>query len=180
MAVNKIVLNTDDGEQVLVDLTGDSVSEGTLFKGETAHAANGEKIVGAFTLESEMSEQDALIEQIKTALQGKTAGGGGGSGEGVETCNVTLNSFNDIGAVAYTSFEGGMTLPHMIKSDDKNITLTNVVCGSAIAFYNTYAFNGFTHSHDSSVVGHYTHVMWVLSAPQTANVDATITIYDDD
>lgn len=74
MAVNKIVLNTDDGEQVLVDLTGDSVSEGTLFEGETAHAANGEKIVGTFALESEMSEQDALIEQIKTALEGKAAG----------------------------------------------------------------------------------------------------------
>lgn len=74
MAVNKIVLNTDDGEQVLVDLTGDSVSEGTLFEGETAHAANGKKIVGTFTLESEMSEQDALIEQIKTALEGKAAG----------------------------------------------------------------------------------------------------------
>lgn len=77
MAVNKIVLNTDDGEQVLVDLTGDSVSEGTLFEGETAHAANGEKIVGTFTLESEMYEQDTLIEQIKTALEGKAAGGGG-------------------------------------------------------------------------------------------------------
>lgn len=74
MAVNKIALNTDDGEQVLVDLTGDSVSEGKLFEGETAHAANGEKIVGTFTLESEMSEQDTLIEQIKTALDGKAAG----------------------------------------------------------------------------------------------------------
>ena len=73
MAVNKIVLNTDDGEQVLVDLTGDSVSEGTLFEGKTAHAANGEKIVGTFTLEREMSEQDTLIEQIKTALEGKAS-----------------------------------------------------------------------------------------------------------
>lgn len=132
MAVNKIVLNTDDGEQVLVDLTGDSVSEGTLFEGETAHAANGEKIVGTFTLESEMSEQDTLIEQIKTALEGKasvdiTDNGvvevtpnsynaelqqnntelqsilaavnalpEAGGGQSVETCTLTVSSWNNI------------------------------------------------------------------------------------
>lgn len=90
MAVNKIVLNTDDGEQVLVDLTGDSVSEGTLFEGETAHAANGEKIVGTFTLESEMSEQDTLIEQIKTALEGKASVDITDNG----VVEVTPNSYN--------------------------------------------------------------------------------------
>lgn len=90
MAVNKIVLNTDDGEQVLVDLTGDSVSEGTLFEGETAHAANGEKIVGTFTLESEMYEQDTLIKQIKTALEGKASVDITDNG----VVEVTPNSYN--------------------------------------------------------------------------------------
>ena len=46
MAVNKVVYNTADGEEVLVDLTGDSVTPETLAKGVTAHDASGERIVG--------------------------------------------------------------------------------------------------------------------------------------
>ena len=46
MAVNKIVMNTTDGEQTLIDLTGDSVTPETLAEGVTAHDASGEKITG--------------------------------------------------------------------------------------------------------------------------------------
>lgn len=110
-----------------------------------------------------------------------TAEGGGSSGGGVDTCNVTLNSFNELGYISYTLFEDGKIVSHAVSpSNGKNITLANVVCGSAITFYNSNDFNGFTHSHDSRCVGHYTNHMWVVSAPTTANVDATITIYDDD
>ena len=46
MAINKVVLNTDAGEQTLVDLTGDTVTPETLAEGATAHSADGEAIVG--------------------------------------------------------------------------------------------------------------------------------------
>ena len=77
MDVNKIIINTSEGEKVLVDLTGDTVKPEVLGKGETAHDASGKPIAGTFTLETEMTAQDALIERIKAALQGKAAGGGG-------------------------------------------------------------------------------------------------------
>ena len=42
MAVNKVVYGTT----VLVDLTGDTVTEDTIKEGVTAHGANGEPITG--------------------------------------------------------------------------------------------------------------------------------------
>lgn len=46
MAVNKVVINTENGPQTLIDLTGDSVTPEKLAKGATAHDASGKQIVG--------------------------------------------------------------------------------------------------------------------------------------
>ena len=46
MAVNKVVYNTEDGAQTLIDLTSDSVTPETLAKGATAHDASGNVIIG--------------------------------------------------------------------------------------------------------------------------------------
>lgn len=46
MAVNKVVYNTEDGSQTLIDLTSDSVTPETLAKGVTAHDASGNVIEG--------------------------------------------------------------------------------------------------------------------------------------
>ncbi len=73
MSVNKVVYGTT----VLVDLTEDSVTEDTLHSGIIAHDKTGAKVTGKFSLQNELSEQDALILQIKTALQGKASGGSG-------------------------------------------------------------------------------------------------------
>lgn len=50
MGANKITLNTPDGEEVLIDLTGDTVAPGTLGEGVTAHDASGEPIVGTMPM----------------------------------------------------------------------------------------------------------------------------------
>lgn len=81
MAINKIVLNTDSGEQVLVDLTGDSVTADSLVVGSVAHGADGEIVNGAnpYELEAtntEVGTQTDLIAQIQAALEGKTSPGG--------------------------------------------------------------------------------------------------------
>ncbi len=70
MGVNKVIYY---GE-VLVDMSQVSVTPETLHKGKTALDASGELINGAFTLDTEMSEQDTLIDQIEAALAGKAAG----------------------------------------------------------------------------------------------------------
>ena len=50
MAVNKVIMNTVDGENILIDLTSDTVTADKLAKGYTAHDASGNPITG--TMES--------------------------------------------------------------------------------------------------------------------------------
>jgi hypothetical protein len=46
MAVNKVVLNRDGTEEILIDISDSTVTPETLAEGETAYGKNGEKIVG--------------------------------------------------------------------------------------------------------------------------------------
>lgn len=62
------------GDDVLIDLTEDTVTPSTLHKGVTAHAASGDEIEGEFTLEEELENQKSLIDQIHAALEGKAVG----------------------------------------------------------------------------------------------------------
>ena len=77
MGVNKVIINTPEGERVIVDMTGTSVVPEKLFAGEIALDKTGEMIEGSFSIDTELSQQDALIAQIQAALEGKAAGGGG-------------------------------------------------------------------------------------------------------
>lgn len=52
MANSKIIY----GGETLIDLTGDSVTPETLLEGETAHAANGERIVGRAVIPTKVSQ----------------------------------------------------------------------------------------------------------------------------
>lgn len=87
MGINKIVLNTDEGDHVLVDLTGDSVAPETTFAGAKGHGADGEPFTGTFTIDSELATQDNLIAQIQSALLGKAVGGAE-----IELCNINVSS----------------------------------------------------------------------------------------
>ena len=46
MAANKIVMNTENGEVVLMDLTNDTITPETLAEGVIAHDASGQQIIG--------------------------------------------------------------------------------------------------------------------------------------
>ena len=46
MGVNKVVYNTVNGAETLIDLTEDTVTPATLAEGVTAHDASGNVIVG--------------------------------------------------------------------------------------------------------------------------------------
>ena len=98
MAVNKIVYNTEDGARTLIDLTRDTVTPETLAEGVYAHDASGNEIVGTMKrsedLDTVLTEQEALITELKKALAGKASGGGGdtmvGTWEFNEELDITL------------------------------------------------------------------------------------------
>ena len=62
MAVNKVVMNTSDGERTLIDLTSDSVTPSSLAMGATAHAANGEVITGEMPTTTVLYTEQTLTE----------------------------------------------------------------------------------------------------------------------
>ena len=66
MANSKIVF----GDEVLIDLTADSITKEKLLKGYTAHGADGEPITG--TCEYDANTQDATATESEI-LTGKTA-----------------------------------------------------------------------------------------------------------
>lgn len=51
MGVNKVVMNTENGPNTLIDLTSDSVTPETLAEGATAHDASGNLIDGKMSLD---------------------------------------------------------------------------------------------------------------------------------
>lgn len=91
MAVNKVTFNTANGERTLIDLTGDTATVDAVFEGAIFHGADGEVKTGSFTISQEISEQDDLISQIRTALAGKATGGGAVQPTQRKTVNITAN-----------------------------------------------------------------------------------------
>lgn len=71
MANSKVVLNTGE---VLIDLTGDSVTPEKLAKGTTAHDKSGEIITGTNTFDVDSSGLTAAAAEV---LAGKTFAAGG-------------------------------------------------------------------------------------------------------
>ena len=55
-----------------IDTSDATATAETIFKDETAYA-DGKKLTGTFTIDSELTTQDNLISQIQTALQGKAS-----------------------------------------------------------------------------------------------------------
>ena len=66
MAINKVVY----GSQVLIDLTGDTVTSDKLLSGFTAHGKDGSPIEGTCTFDVDSQDATAAVAEI---LVGKTA-----------------------------------------------------------------------------------------------------------
>lgn len=64
MAVNKVVMNTENGAQTLIDLTGDSVTPETLAEGVTAHDASGALITGRMKSVDELLESTIVNDTL--------------------------------------------------------------------------------------------------------------------
>ena len=66
MSINKVVY----GGEILIDLTGDTVTEDKLLSGITAHGKDGELVTGACTFDVDSNDATAAVAEI---LSGKTA-----------------------------------------------------------------------------------------------------------
>ena len=62
MGVNKVVYNTENGPETLIDLTGDSVTPETLAEGTTAHDASGNEVTGKMPITTVLYTAQTLTE----------------------------------------------------------------------------------------------------------------------
>ena len=81
----------------------------------------------AENLDTVLAQQETLIEDIKTALEGKAAGG-----TSVETCQLHVGSDGSSMNVIYTGLINGV--PHSYFRHDKtsDIDTDNCICGSVV------------------------------------------------
>ena len=81
MAINKVVMNTENGAETLIDLTNDTVTPETLAEGVTAHDASGEEITGTmptttvpdYWLSELETKADTIQQAMETAGRNKSA-----------------------------------------------------------------------------------------------------------
>lgn len=94
MATNKVIFDGD----VLVDLTGDTVTPGTLAKGTTAHNRAGEQIVGEVDFEA-MQEDIAEVQEAVEQKANKSS---------LSTITLTVAGWN-ASSVSQTVQASGVT-----------------------------------------------------------------------
>ena len=140
-------------------------------------------------LDSEFNEQDTLIADIMTALDGKIASGGGSS---VETCTVTITAgaSSSMYLTAYhaTIYDGEKITSAGEKMQGGTylaspVTINNVVCGSTIGI-NGYMGSGLSGTTlVNAETTYFTNSNWYYGAFKVtapAGQNAQITIYDND
>lgn len=111
MGVNKATLNTPDGEEVVFDISRDTVTSETLFAGETAHGADGEKITG--TLKPVLYAPQTLTEEEKA--QARENIGAADAEAVVEISSITeIVPKNNIIELSEESFWSQQNLPYTL------------------------------------------------------------------
>lgn len=128
-------------------------------------------------LQTNNANLQSLINKANTLPEA----GGGSSGGGVETCTVTITSFDTLTSYAYTAYENNnLVAKGSVSGGITPLTLNNVVCGSAIFINNSYYMNGTTVGGGVEVAVSMVTLGGIFRAPSTAGSLGTIDIYDND
>lgn len=129
MAKNKVIFN---GE-VLIDLTGDTVSADKLLSGFTAHDKSGESIDGTCTFDSDTSDATAAVAEI---LNTKTAYVRGAKVTGSmpnigKQSNVTISTKAGTVTIAQ-GYHDGSAKVGISSTEQSKIVATNIKNGVSI------------------------------------------------
>ena len=105
MAINKVEYNG----KTLIDLTNDTVTDNTLIAGTTAHAADGERIVGAFDPTIYL-EKTGNASNVTTAFTKATARANIATGEALTiSMGKIAKYFADLKGVAFSGSAADLT-----------------------------------------------------------------------
>lgn len=129
MANSKVVLNTGE---VLIDLTGDSVTPDKLAKDVTAHDKAGNQIVGTNTFDVDSSELTATAAEV---LAGKTFAAGGEIKTGEMPNNAAVNGeISDINSpyVVPVGFHDGSGTVSVSATEQAKLIPSNIKAGVEI------------------------------------------------
>lgn len=130
------------GNQVIIDLTQDTVDASHLLSGYTAHGADGEQVTGTCTYDSDTTDADALAAEIlinKTAyvnglkITGTMPNRGAVTGtiSDLSTPYTIANGFHDgSGSVSVDSVEAAKLIPENIREDVTILGVTGTMSGS--------------------------------------------------
>lgn len=141
MAINKVVF----GNQTLIDLTADTITPADLASGVTAHDASGASITGTSTLDSDTSDDTALVGEI---LSGKTAHARGtqltGTMPNRGAINVDISTVNQQVSVPQGYHDGSGTV-QIDSTEQAKIIPGNIKDGvSVLGVLGTYTGEGVT------------------------------------
>lgn len=140
MAINKVVY----GGRVLIDLTADDVTQSDVRDGVTFHGADGTVMTGTSTLDSDTSDDTAVVAEV---LVGKTAHARGALLTGTMPNNGAVagvisekngiytipNGFHDgSGTVGIASTEQSKLIPANIKSGITVLGVTGSYAGESV------------------------------------------------
>lgn len=126
--VNKVIYGGD----VLIDLTGDTVSKDKLLSGITAHDKSGTKITGECTFDVDSTDATAAVAEI---LSGKTAYARGSKLTGTMKNNGAVTGAISTVAGAYTVPQGyhdGSGKVAISATEQKKIIAANIRKGITI------------------------------------------------
>jgi len=141
MAVSKVIF----GNQVVMDISQDTVEASKLLSGYTAHGADGEAITGSCTFDADTSDANAVASEL---LTGKTAYANGRKITGSMPNNGAVSGYIDdlsdpyvipsgyhdgSGTVGVDSTEAAKIIPGNIKSGVEILGVTGTYTGEAIS-----------------------------------------------